>query len=61
MLKHDPKKAKQSGKSEKDLESINKFVDESEKMPQPKIERVPQEGDFGKKMRFSKTMNKIKK
>ena len=58
MLKHNPKKAKEEGKSEKDMESIDKFVDESEKMPQPKLEKVP-EADFGKS-RFSKIKAKLK-
>lgn len=46
MIAHNPKSAH---KKVEDVESIKKFVAESEKMPQPKKER------------FSKLKNKLKK
>jgi hypothetical protein len=61
MLSRNPKRAKESGKSEKDIESIKRFTKEAEQLPQPKLEKVPQDGDFGKKKKFSKIMGKIKK
>ena len=53
MIAHNPKRAKELGKSEKEIESIKGFNAEAEKMEQPKEEKV--------KPRFARIMGKIGK
>ena len=52
-------KAKKKGEGDLSTEVAQRVIDDSHEAPN--VEKVPQESDFGKKMKFSKIMKKLKK